>query len=383
MNKLFKPYFYSIVSISIALAIYSLFTESLIESFDLLSLIILLVTIFTEIMQLNHKNSISISLTGPFTIFAIIHKPLIFIYLMIIFYVLSSKLYLKFKSREHNRIFDMKCIYNISQYIILAKLVSIGLNLFTIESSILTIINILLLVIFDNILNIILTLSIISLFTNSNAFKEYKYRYLFTYLYYYSIILIILIYSYKSYNIWGLIFISLLILPLHGAILLKTSSHDINKKLITDTMTGAFNRNFLELKLKESFLQGTPFTLLFLDLDEFKKINDLYGHVIGDAVLIDFVCQLKKYLRRDDNIFRYGGDEFCVMLSNKGTTSNLIDSFKNQSFNYRDASSNTKIKYSFSYGSFNYSGEDNIDFNELIHKVDKKMYMCKKNKSSN
>lgn len=382
MNKFFKPYFYIIVGLSFLIIINAFFTDSLIQSIDCLAGIILFICIFSEVMQLSYSTSVSLSLSGPLTIFAVIYKPLIFVYFVIIIYVLAAKIFLKFKSREHDKIFDMKFFFNISQFTILAKLISVFTNLFTIDSSIQSILYLIVLNLIHIILNVILTNTIISLHANSNSFKNLKLKNNLYYTYYYCLISILLIYSYEAYNIVGLVLTLLFILPLQSTILNQTSSHELNQKLITDKMTGAFNRHFLEESLKEKLIQTSCFTILFLDLDSFKEVNDIYGHVVGDSVLKDFVKQLKKHLCREDKIFRYGGDEFCILVNDKNNTASLINRLKNRNLTYVEEISDTVIEYSFSVGSFDYNGEPNFSFNDLIEVVDKKMYVAKKEKTS-
>jgi diguanylate cyclase len=85
-----------------------------------------------------------------------------------------------------------------------------------------------------------------------------------------------------------------------------------------DTLTGACARVAMlpELhELRQAVEQGgRPCTLAFVDVDGLKRINDLYGHAAGDAVLVGTVAHLQKQLRRADRVYRYGGDEFLVAL---------------------------------------------------------------------
>ena len=85
----------------------------------------------------------------------------------------------------------------------------------------------------------------------------------------------------------------------------------------TDFLTGVPNRRSLFETLGE-MVQGAPFCLLLLDLDRFKLVNDLRGHIQGDRVLADFAAGAKKVIRRNDAVFRYGGDEFVVVLADTG-----------------------------------------------------------------
>jgi diguanylate cyclase (GGDEF)-like protein len=86
----------------------------------------------------------------------------------------------------------------------------------------------------------------------------------------------------------------------------------------TDPLTGAFNRRHLDLvginELSRSKRYNSSFTILMLDIDHFKAVNDTYGHDVGDEALIETVTVIKKNIRGEDLLFRLGGEEFAVML---------------------------------------------------------------------
>jgi diguanylate cyclase (GGDEF)-like protein len=86
----------------------------------------------------------------------------------------------------------------------------------------------------------------------------------------------------------------------------------------TDPLTGAFNRRHLDLvgtnELSRSKRYNSTFTILMLNIDHFKEVNDTYGHDIGDEALIETVAVIKKNIRGEDLLFRLGGEEFAVML---------------------------------------------------------------------
>lgn len=90
--------------------------------------------------------------------------------------------------------------------------------------------------------------------------------------------------------------------------------------VVTDAQTGLYNyRHFqdrLALVLREAQLTGQPFALIMMDLDHFKLCNDTYGHPTGDAVLRQTAAILQESCRQEDLIFRYGGDEFAILLPN-------------------------------------------------------------------
>ena len=85
-----------------------------------------------------------------------------------------------------------------------------------------------------------------------------------------------------------------------------------------DDLTGLRNRRYFMMRFQEEIERGvrynTPFGLMFLDLDDFKSVNDLHGHAVGDQVLCEFSVLLQKELRSVDVISRYGGEEFAVLL---------------------------------------------------------------------
>ena len=85
-----------------------------------------------------------------------------------------------------------------------------------------------------------------------------------------------------------------------------------------DTLTNIYNRDYfnknLESKIKSSLRYGHKFGLIILDIDHFKKINDTYGHNIGDKVLIYITKILRENIREDDIVARWGGEEFVILL---------------------------------------------------------------------
>ncbi len=85
-----------------------------------------------------------------------------------------------------------------------------------------------------------------------------------------------------------------------------------------DPLTGVYNRSQLESVLEKEFetssRHGWPLSIAFVDLDDFKKINDGWGHLVGDQVLRSFASTLQKHLRSSDIVARYGGEEFLIVL---------------------------------------------------------------------
>ncbi len=92
----------------------------------------------------------------------------------------------------------------------------------------------------------------------------------------------------------------------------------IEEMAITDELTGTFLRRYVLDRFFESLLRankfGSPLSFLMIDVDDFKKINDSYGHLVGDAVLKEVASRIMSTAREIDLVGRYGGEEFCVIL---------------------------------------------------------------------
>jgi diguanylate cyclase (GGDEF)-like protein len=101
------------------------------------------------------------------------------------------------------------------------------------------------------------------------------------------------------------------------------------KRVYIDSLTGVYNRAFLDEKIAEILQnardEGKVLSVVMFDIDYFKRINDLYGHAVGDQVLREFAEFLKNSLRAGDILIRYGGDEFLAILSNVGYSDALED----------------------------------------------------------
>ena len=100
---------------------------------------------------------------------------------------------------------------------------------------------------------------------------------------------------------------------------LESAQSDLRQLVITDTLTGCRNRRFfqevIERELQRHRRYATPLSILFIDIDRFKVINDTLGHEVGDRVLRDVATFLLRNIREADYVFRWGGDEFLVLIS--------------------------------------------------------------------
>lgn len=100
---------------------------------------------------------------------------------------------------------------------------------------------------------------------------------------------------------------------------LEAAQNDLRQAVITDPLTGTRNRRFFEevigRELQRHRRYKTPLSIVFIDVDHFKKINDTLGHETGDQVLREVASFLLRHIREADYVFRWGGDEFLVLIS--------------------------------------------------------------------
>jgi len=164
----------------------------------------------------------------------------------------------------------------------------------------------------------------------------------------------------------------------------KIVESKIFKMAYYDSLTNLPNRKLffdrLEMTFAHSKRNNTMFALLFIDLDNFKKINDFLGHSKGDELLKETANRIKKAVRDTDTVSRFGGDEFTIIMDsikNYDDASILADRIL-KSVHYKYNHNNEEICVTASIGISVYPyDDDNIE--GLINKVNQAMYKAKKN----
>ncbi|MCP5417540.1 MAG: GGDEF domain-containing protein [Chromatiaceae bacterium] len=103
--------------------------------------------------------------------------------------------------------------------------------------------------------------------------------------------------------------------------------HELGQQAITDKLTGLYNRLLLQDSLEQAIHQtsrtNTAYTLIVMDIDHFKQINDELGHDVGDHVLMQLGAFLKDFFRSSDKVFRIGGEEFLILVYNTDETKSI------------------------------------------------------------
>ncbi|MFP4194126.1 MAG: transporter substrate-binding domain-containing protein [Desulfobacterales bacterium] len=160
---------------------------------------------------------------------------------------------------------------------------------------------------------------------------------------------------------------------------LETKSLELERLSVTDKLTGIFNRmkleDLLQSEIRRTQRTGRPFSVIMIDVDNFKEVNDSYGHQAGDDVLRQIAGLLKVSVRKADNLGRWGGEEFliiCPDTSDKGAA--ILAEHLRRSINERDLSVSGGISCSF--GVAEHQPEESMD--QLLGRVDRTLYRAKR-----
>jgi len=166
---------------------------------------------------------------------------------------------------------------------------------------------------------------------------------------------------------------------------LRESEERYRELSIVDNLSQLYNSMYfyqqLKIEIERTNRYGQPLTLLLLDLDDFKKINDTYGHLEGDVILSRLGQVIKRCIRQTDSGYRYGGEEFTIIMPMSTDRDGAImaerirTEFKKEIFPIE--SSKKDIHMTVSIGLAQYRPQE--DIKAFIHRVDQLMYQAKKN----
>ncbi|MCF8025392.1 MAG: transporter substrate-binding domain-containing protein [Desulfobacteraceae bacterium] len=160
---------------------------------------------------------------------------------------------------------------------------------------------------------------------------------------------------------------------------LAVKSRELERLSITDTLTGLFNRMKLEdllvNEIKRVKRTGQPFSVIMLDVDNFKKINDSYGHQAGDVVLREIARFLQASVRQADSLGRWGGEEFLILCPNTtGKGAAILAEHLRRLLSAQNFAAAGGVTCSF--GVAEYRPEEGE--NQLLSRVDRAMYSAKR-----
>jgi two-component system cell cycle response regulator len=170
--------------------------------------------------------------------------------------------------------------------------------------------------------------------------------------------------------------------------MLFQTSLKLRQASIIDPLTGVFNRRYINEILNQEISRverkGGIISAMIIDLDDFKKINDTYGHIVGDNILVEFAERIKKLKRKYDYVVRYGGDEFLVILPEtridgvESLFERLIGGFEQEP----PMIGNSKITLRFSAGASFFPSPKTRTSEDLIRNADNALYEAKKSGKS-
>ena len=158
---------------------------------------------------------------------------------------------------------------------------------------------------------------------------------------------------------------------------------EIYRLTIIDALTGIHNKRylveFLDRELSRSSRYGRPLSLILFDIDHFKGINDVFGHLAGDFTLRELATRVKTVVRTEELFARYGGEEFAVVLPEapRESAMQLAERIRTllaeHSFRFGDSA----LRITVSLGVTTTSGESELTAVELLQRADKNLYQAK------
>jgi len=170
---------------------------------------------------------------------------------------------------------------------------------------------------------------------------------------------------------------STLVFPVRNAILYQQALSSAMK----DELTGCGNRRALQSSLhretERALRHKYPLSIMMIDIDHFKAINDSYGHPCGDTVIKDLATLLKKQCRQSDLCFRYGGEEFLIILDESDCKQSLAaaERIRKHIMHSEVLHEAARIKYTVSIGVACFNAGDTLD--QLMTRADQALYRSK------
>jgi len=157
----------------------------------------------------------------------------------------------------------------------------------------------------------------------------------------------------------------------------RRETNKLSQKAYRDPLTGAGNRLYFDEQMQMLLESKSKFAFCFMDLDGLKSVNDIYGHLEGDAYLCRFVNTVQKKIRENDLLVRLGGDEFCVVFLD--CPKHVAKAKMEEIYKIFQTNGDGKYISSFSYGVIDIDEEkEECMLNEILERADSIMYQRKR-----
>jgi len=160
---------------------------------------------------------------------------------------------------------------------------------------------------------------------------------------------------------------------------LRVKNKSLEKKAYFDKLTNIYNRHYfesiIENKMSNSKINKTDLFLIMFDIDHFKKINDQYGHDVGDEALKLLVKIVQETIRANDILVRWGGEEFMLLMETDFSNAKIIANKLRENIKLKTSESENIPSFTCSFGLVNMLNFNN--FEKAYHLVDEKLYLAK------
>ena len=165
---------------------------------------------------------------------------------------------------------------------------------------------------------------------------------------------------------------------------LYIKSQELERLSTTDPLTGLPNRRFFDMAAQQLLHLSTrnmrPFSVLMIDIDYFKRVNDTYGHAVGDKVLVAVAQACQESIRGADLSTRYGGEEFCFLLSETNSKGAYIlaERIRATIAALKFESSNQSFSVTVSIGISECGEDEKVSLKNLLERSDEALYKAKR-----
>jgi two-component system cell cycle response regulator len=181
-----------------------------------------------------------------------------------------------------------------------------------------------------------------------------------------------------------------LLLIVLAMLALRKYSDTILKPVLKDKLTGAYNMRFFDFfiqkTIRDCIKKHSDLAMLMIDIDHFKKVNDACGHSFGDMALRVVAKTIIGCLRKTDYLFRYGGEEFLLMIANTDikTVADIAERIRTavETKEIINKEFNSSVNVTISIGISHLQTQYGLDSDSLLEKADKALYQAKTKRNS-